>query len=78
MKIIVQQKLIDKHTDELVDEEVALDDDGFEGHNFVTLSIGDTYVEIPIRDLFTAVEAFHRHEVRDDEEQLRLRQAEIR
>lgn len=73
MKIIIQHKQVNKHTREVEAEEVALDNSFFDGYSYVRLTIGDeASVELPVRDLYTAVEAFHRHEVRYDEEQVRL------
>lgn len=73
MRIIVQHKKVDKHTGEVQAEEVALDSSHFDGHSYVRLTIGDDAgVNLPISDLFTAIEALHRHEVRSDEEEIRL------
>lgn len=40
VKIIVQKKQINKHTNELVEEEVSLDNGDFEGHRNVMLTVG--------------------------------------
>jgi hypothetical protein len=76
MKIIVQKKKLDKHTRELIQEEVALDNSDYDGNYYVRLTIGDANVELPVTDLFTAIEAFYRHEVRGDEEQIRMEKLE--
>jgi hypothetical protein len=73
MKIIVQQKEVNKHTNEVIREEVSLDNDDYDGYNFVRVVIGGQVVaELPVADLYTAVEAFQRHIVRHDEEQVRM------
>jgi len=72
MKIVVQHKEVNKYTREVEAEEVALDNSFFDGYNYVKLIIGDKSVDLPVRDLFTAVEAFHLHKIRDNKEQMRL------
>lgn len=73
MKIIIQRKEIDKYTHKVTRKEVSLDNDDYEGKNFVRLVIGGQVIaELLVADLYTAVEAFQRHEVRDDEEQARM------
>ena len=72
MKIVVQHKEVNKHTREVEAEEVSLTNEFFDGYSYVKLIIGDKSVDLPVSDLFTAVEAFHRHEVRHDEEQVRM------
>ena len=76
MKIVVQHKEVNKHTREVEAEEVALDNSFFDGYSYVKLIIGDKTVDLPVSDLFTAVEAFHRHEIRYDKDQMRLCQQE--
>jgi predicted transcriptional regulator len=76
MKIIVQKKRIDKHTNEVVEEEVSLDNEYFEGHSNVLLTIGDARVELRVADLFAAVEAFQRYGIREDDEQVRVHKLE--
>lgn len=77
MKIIIQEEKHDKHTKELLQEEVSLDNDDYEGNGFVRLTIGDrANVDLLVADLFTALEAFRNHGVRDDEEQIRLKTLE--
>jgi hypothetical protein len=74
MRIVIQEKKVDKHTGEVTAEEVALDNSGFDGYRIIRLTIGDTYVELPVSNLFTAAEAFHRYKVRDDKEQVRAQE----
>lgn len=75
MKIIVQQKKVDKYTGELINEEVTLDNDDFDGSGFIRLAIGDkTWVDLFLTDLFTATEAFHRQKVRSDKRDMLLSQ----
>jgi len=73
MKIIVQRKEVDKYTRKVTRKEVSLDNDNYDGNNFVCVVIGGRVVaELLVADLYTAVEAFQRHAVRDDEEQARM------
>ena len=73
MKIIVQQKEVNKHTAEVIEEEVSLDNDDYEGYRRVRIVVGGKVVaELFVDTLYTAVEAFQRHMVRDDEEQMRV------
>ena len=73
MKIVIQHKQVNKHTREVEAEEVALDNSHFDGYSYVRLTVGDEVgVNLPVSDLFTAIEAFHRHEVRYEKEQQQL------
>ena len=81
MRIVIQHKQVNKHTREVEAEEVALDNSYLDGYSRVRLTIGDeASVELPVSDLFTAIEAFHCHEVRYEgrQQQLCEREALIR